>query len=51
MINSSDAPTDADDRARIDPLLARGREFGFFQAVRQLEAALAGHARSLNALV
>lgn len=34
-----------DDRARIDPLLARGREFGFFQAVRQLEAALAGHAR------
>ena len=34
-----------DDRVRIDPLLARGRQFGFFQAVRQLEAALAGHAR------
>ena len=43
MITTSDAP--ADDRARIDPLLARGREFGFFQAVRQLEAALVGHAR------
>lgn len=37
--------TGSDDRARIDPLLARGREFGFFQAVRSLEAALAGHAR------
>src|SRR5690606_34610108 len=37
--------TGNDDRLRIDPLLARGREFGFFQAVRQLEAALAGHAR------
>jgi type VI secretion system protein ImpH len=35
----------ADDRARIDPLLARGPQFGFFQAMRQLEAALAGHAR------
>jgi type VI secretion system protein ImpH len=34
-----------DDRVRIDPLLARGRQFGFFQAVRQLEASLAGHAR------
>lgn len=37
--------TGVDDRARIDPLLARGREFGFFQAIRSLEAALAGHAR------
>lgn len=35
----------SDDRVRIDPLLARGRQFGFFQAVRQLEAALVGHAR------
>lgn len=42
---SSTGDITADDRARIDPLLARGREFGFFQAVRQLEAALAGHAR------
>jgi len=42
---TSSSAAQVDDRVRIDPLLARGREFGFFQAVRQLEAALAGHAR------
>ncbi len=36
---------DHDDHHRLGPLLARGRQFGFFQAVRQLESSLSGHAR------